>query len=219
MLFKGTEQQCKCLVDWLNSLLPGVVKFTYQYSMEKVEFLDLEILKQNGKLVTNLYIKPNNQQIYLDFESNHPQPCKESIAYGQALRIIERCSFESDRDSHLSKLSKNLVDRNYPKNVIEKQFLKAKSKSRTQLLNQRRVYRGGNKKVRLIFTHNNNGPPLHQWVRESKKLLVRNHIAKEIGDQIQISFRQTKNLKSLLTGQDKTPKAEIVQNPGCFKCH
>ena len=44
MLFKGTEEECEKLVDWLNSICPGVVKFKLQYSREMVEFLDLQNL-------------------------------------------------------------------------------------------------------------------------------------------------------------------------------
>ena len=43
VLFRGYKSECKALVGWLNSLLPGVVKFKYEYSYIKIEFLDLEI--------------------------------------------------------------------------------------------------------------------------------------------------------------------------------
>ena len=219
MLFEGTEQQCKDLVNWLNSLMPGVIKFTYEYSLQKIEFLDLEISKKDGKLATNLYIKPNNQQLYLDFNSNHPLPCKEGIVYGQALRIVERCSSDENRDTHLTLLSEKLRERNYPPKVIENEFQKAKSKPRKQLLSQRRVNRNDGKKVRLLFTHNKNGPPLHKWVRDAKKLLLRNHQAKDLGDKIQISYKQPKNLKSLLAGPEKRPKISKVPNAGCYRCN
>ena len=49
-LFKGEQNQLKTLVDWLNSLMPGIVKFTWNFSKEKLEFLDLEISIENGKL-------------------------------------------------------------------------------------------------------------------------------------------------------------------------
>ena len=101
-LFQGGEDQLQELVNWLNSLMPGVVKFTYSFSETKVDFLDLEISKQNGKLQTNLYIKPTNLQLYLDYFSNHPEHCKVGLVYSQALRIIERCSKEDDRDLHLT---------------------------------------------------------------------------------------------------------------------
>ena len=122
MLFKGFRKQCEILVDWLNSLMPGAIKFTFEFSEEKINFLDLEVSKVNGKLETNLYIKPTSLQLFLDFNSNHPNHCKESIVYGQALRIIERCSNMEDSESHLSSLQKRLLDRNYPKNVNDTQF-------------------------------------------------------------------------------------------------
>ena len=43
MLFKGSLEECESLVNWLNSLKPGVIKFKYQYSLNAIEFLDLKI--------------------------------------------------------------------------------------------------------------------------------------------------------------------------------
>ena len=91
MLFKGNRQECESLVEWLNGLMPGIVKFKFDFSYQKIQFLDLEIFLSDGRLGTNLYVKPTNKQLYLDFTSNHPDHCKEGIPYSQALRIIERC--------------------------------------------------------------------------------------------------------------------------------
>ena len=62
-LFKGDKDQVEELVSWLNSLMPGIVKFTYNFSTERIEFLDLEIMIENGKLEADLYIKPMNLQL------------------------------------------------------------------------------------------------------------------------------------------------------------
>jgi hypothetical protein len=87
MLFQGSKQDCEKFVEWLNSLLPGVIKFKFEFSTKMVEFLDLQILIENKKLETNLFIKPSNQQLSLDFLSNHPKPCKEGVVFGLALQI------------------------------------------------------------------------------------------------------------------------------------
>ena len=100
-LFRGNEKEFEGLVDWLNSIMRGVVKFKSNFSSDQVEFLDLIISIEKGKLKTNLFIKPSNLQIYLDFMSNHPTHCKVGLVYGQALRIIERCSDPSDADLYL----------------------------------------------------------------------------------------------------------------------
>ena len=129
-LFKGSESQLDELVGWLNTLMPGTVKFTSNYSAEKIEFLDIEVSIEGGKLETNLYIKPTNLQLYLDFFSNHPAHCKKGIVYSQALRIIERCSKPADVDSHLANLNEKLAQRNYPQQLIQENFDKAKQKNR-----------------------------------------------------------------------------------------
>ena len=69
-LFKGTEQEFESFVYWLNSLMTGVVKFTSKISYSHVEFLDLMIKIENGKLNTDLFIKPSNLQLYLNYNSN-----------------------------------------------------------------------------------------------------------------------------------------------------
>ena len=218
MLFGGTEDQCQELVDWLNSLMPGVIKFKFQYSKKKIEFLDLEIRIENGRIETNLYVKPSNLQLFLDYSSNHPQHCKEGIVYSQALRVIERCSKVEDLEKNLDILAKKLSERNYPDSLIKEKFEKAKKLSRTEILKNRKK-KIADDKVRGIFTHNDANPPLQKWIRLSKKSLIKNDKAKALGDRIQIGWRQNKNLQRLTCGirstQEKTPS---VNDPGCVKC-
>ena len=196
MLFGGTEDQCQELVDWLNSLMPGVIKFKFQYSKKKIEFLDLEIRIENGRIETNLYVKPFNLQLFLDYSSNHPQHCKEGIVYSQALRVIERCSKVEDLEKNLDILAKKLSERNYPDSLIKEKFEKAKKLSRTEILKNRKK-KIADDKVRGIFTHNDANPPLQKWIRLSKKSLIKNDKAKALGDRIQIGWRQNKNLQRL----------------------
>ena len=75
-------------------------------------------------------------------------------------------------------------------------------------------------KVRGIFTHNQGNPPIQQWIRESKKLLIKNDKAKILGDKIQIGWRQPKNLKRMVCGPNKggSKKFSTAENPGCWKC-
>ena len=220
MLFKGNEEQCQELVNWLNSLMPGVIKFKYDFSPQKIEFLDLEILIKNGRLHTNLFIKPTNKQLYLDFNSNHPNHCKIGIPYSQALRVVERCSTPINEEEHLVNLKEKLIDRNYPPNLVDKQFIRAKKNNRRDRIFQQRKRNKQDNKVRLILTHNSTNPPIHMWVRQCKKLLERNDQAKELGSQIQIGYKQPKNLLRMVGGY----KTQNGGNPtphdaGCSKCN
>ena len=152
MLLRGSKQDCEELVNWLNSLHPGVIKFKYEFSTKLVEFLDLQILIENGRIETNLFIKPSNLQLYLDYFSNHPEPCKEGLIYGQAIRILERCSKTEDRDSHLENLRLKLTQRNYPNKLICENFSEAMKTSRGELLQKtRKKYRNAEYKTSLFY--------------------------------------------------------------------
>ena len=76
-LFKGPKEEFESLVTWLNTLKPGVVKFTANISYNQVEFLDLLIKIENGKLKTDSYIKPSNLQMYLQFIQTTLNPAKQ----------------------------------------------------------------------------------------------------------------------------------------------
>ena len=99
MLFAGSYEECEQLVNWLNSLMPGVVRFKFDFSLQKVEFLDLEIFLKDGRLSKNIFTKPTKKQLYLDFSSNHPEHCKVAIPYSQALRVVEKI-FKTRRQSN-----------------------------------------------------------------------------------------------------------------------
>ena len=156
---------------WLNTLKPGVVKFTANLSFNQVEFLDLLIKIENGKLKTELYMKPSNLQLYLNFNSNHPEPCKTGLVYGQALRIVERCSDTQDANQHLENFRIKLNERNYPEKLVKKEIARAKLKDRKGQIYKQKPTNGVDNKVRLVFTYNQNNPPIYKWIKQSRKYL------------------------------------------------
>ena len=139
MLFRGSKTECETLVEWLRSLMPNVVKFKFEFSYEKIEFLDLEIRIEDGILKTNLYTKPTNKQLYLDYNSNHPGHCKDSIPYSQALRVVERCSTQEDRYAQLISLQTKFEGRNCPPELVKDKFEKAKKNRKSLIFNTERT--------------------------------------------------------------------------------
>ena len=146
-------------------------------------------------------------------------PCKTGLVYGQALRVVERCTDTTDALGHLENLKEKLLERKYPEEMVENQISRAKNKNRKSQLYQNKKQQNY-EKVRLIFTHNSKNPPIHQWIRESRKFLDRNEKAKEMGKHIQIAYRQPKNIKKLVggskSGGDGGGRAGL--NVGCYKC-
>ena len=108
---------------------------------------------------------------------------------------MERCSNSENKDKHLLNLKEKFEDRNYPSSLIDKQFTRAKGKNRKSLIFQnRKAKTSKDEKIRLIFTHNQDNPPIYKWLREGKRLLARNDKAKSMGDKLQVGWKQPKNL-------------------------
>ena len=169
---------------------------------------------------TDLFIKPTNLQLYLDDRSNHPQPCKDSIVYCQALRVMERCSSMDLARPHLDQLKTRFLERMYPEKVVNEQIRKAESKDRKTLIFKNRSQNTrGDKKVRLIFTNNQANPPIHQWIREGKKYL-KSPKAKTLGNNMQVVYKQPKNLQQLAGGAKRGGnRRPRVADSGCHKCN
>ena len=68
------------------------------------------------------------------------------------------------------------------------------------------------RRTRLIFTHDKGNPALHMWLKG--KSLIKNEKAKKLGDKMQISFSQPKNIKRIAT---QKKKEKITGRPRVFQ--
>ena len=81
--------------------------------------------------------------------------------HGEALRVIERCSKQEDKQTHLTNLKQKFLDRNYPEKLVDEKFEVAKQNNRKSLIHQNRRKRNDENKVRLIFTHSEANNPIN----------------------------------------------------------
>ena len=103
---------------YLNSA-HRTIKFTWKWSYKEVEFLDVKVINDSGKLETDVYIKPTDSHQYLHQASCHPSSCKKGIPYAQALRLRRICSKDTFFDKRTQDLCSFLVERGYKRNFVE----------------------------------------------------------------------------------------------------
>jgi hypothetical protein len=103
-------------------------------------FLDLTIYISNGRIETNMFRNPvSKSDMYLNYFSAHPSSTRNSIPYSLALRIVRNCSVPSQRDKEFEDLRIGLVgNSNYPSEVVDAAFSRAKSQDRVEVLKQRK---------------------------------------------------------------------------------
>ena len=192
-----------------------IIKFTANYSKEKISFLDVEVIKKGNQLVTDLYIKPTDTQKYPHASSCHVFHSKNSIPYSQAWRLNRVCSENSFFDKRYNDLEIWLKGRGYSDNLVRKQILKARKFSRAELLNNQRKKETEDKLVLNIM--------YHLFLAQLKVVMTRIHIlltpdkehSKVLRDVPIIGFRRAKSLKDILV---RTKIPELKNKGWCGPC-
>ncbi|XP_068675529.1 uncharacterized protein [Montipora foliosa] len=122
--------------EYINSLYP-TIKFELVYSESSLNVLDLTLHLQDGFIITDIYAKPTDSHLYLPFSSSHPSHCMRAIPYGVALRIKRNCSTDQFLNKRCEEYKGYLCSQNYSKELVDRQFEKALSNERSELLTKR----------------------------------------------------------------------------------
>ena len=72
------------------------LKFTYEKSKKKINFLDVVIKIKEGKVITDFYCKPMDGHQYLHYDSCHTDHIKGSIIFSQTLWLKRICSEKNE---------------------------------------------------------------------------------------------------------------------------
>ena len=119
VLFKSNDH-LKYFQDFRNSC-----HINMSFSMEtekenKLSFLDVEIIREQGKITTTIYRKPTFSGVYSNFESFLPSVYKSGMVYTLVYRRFRICSNWTQFHTELTFLKWIFQKNGYPKNVIDK---------------------------------------------------------------------------------------------------
>ena len=208
LLWEHGEDSLKEFLEHINNIHPNI-KFTADYSFSKINFLDVEVSNFGGKLATDLFVKPTDTHQYLEFSSCHPDHCKTSIPFSQALRLNRICSKVSSFDRRCNDLEHWLIKRGYDEKIVRRKILDARRHNRDDLLNREKS-RKSNKLTLNIVYH----PSYKHLTRILRKLHViltfDNDHQRVFEDVPLVGFRRGKSLKDILV-RAKVPPLEGIK--------
>ena len=161
----GIEKLQK-FITYINNFHP-TIKFDYTYSYKSVNFLDTTIyINSNNKFESDLYIKPTDRTILLHQNSFHPQTCKNSIIYSQALRYRRIITDNTRLQQRLDNLLIALIHRGYKDDNIITSFNKVLLYTQNELLNKTENTNKTNNKPIFTTQYNSNTKYITQILRK-----------------------------------------------------
>ena len=75
-IWEHGEESLKLFLGEINKIHP-IIKFTADWSYSSVNFRDVKFVMKDGKIITDLHVKPTDTHHYLDSSSCHPYHCKK----------------------------------------------------------------------------------------------------------------------------------------------
>ena len=195
----------KTFLEFANQIHP-TIKFTADYSRTKVNFLDVEVSLKGGKISTDLYVKSTDTHQFLDFSSCHPDDCKTSIPFSQALRLNRICSDTSSFDKRCNDLESWLIKRGYDEKLVRRKVLEARRFRRDELLDREK--RTKDPKITLNIAYHPSFKRLGQVIRKLHVILTFDEEHQNVFKDVPlVGFRKGKSLKDILV-RAKVPPIE-----------
>lgn len=216
MVWDERDGNVYTILDLMNELDPKI-NFTCDKIGDTVTFLDIKIMKQTNSVITDIHYKATDTKQYLEYNSNHPRHVKNNIPFNLARRICTIVSEPMLRDIRLRELQDFLLDRNYPKGIINNGISRAKQISISVLrTSDKTTDNTSNDIIPYISTYNPNFNDHFSEVKSAITLLQTSQETKNIFKEVSLikSKKQPSNLKNLLT----KARFNTVQNQGVTKC-
>ena len=212
--------------DNLNTFLREInsfhetIKFTAEWSKEKVSFLDTTVFINESGIHTHLYTKPTDTHQYLMPTSCHPKHCTNSIPYSQSLRCRRICSNEEDFQIRVRELKQHLLTRGYNEELVDRQMERAIIIPRENTLqNHQRQTSMRIQRLPLVITYH---PGLPKIANILKKHLPILHASGRLRDAVpnppMVAFRRPKNLRDLLVRAELKNSGPPSTQTGNYQC-
>ena len=120
------------LHDILNTLHDNI-KFTIETNHKQMNFLDIKMIAEKDKIITDICFKPTDTHNYVPFYSTHPKHTLRNIPYNQARRLCTIVDERETLETRMNKLQETLMHLGYPLTLIKNGFEKAKGIPQEQL--------------------------------------------------------------------------------------
>ena len=220
IFWTGSEENLIEFHNLLNTVNPNI-QFTMEYSNTSISFLDIKVIKQGTKILTDIFYKTTDTHQYLNFKSCHPAHTKRNIPYNLARRICTIVTDENTKNQRLAELKTFLTAQSYPETLIISAINEAK-KIPQHILRTTRKQDHDPFRIPFVTTYNPKHVNIFQEAKKNFGIIQRNSKLQEtiLKSDLIHSQRQPPNLKKLLTKAKftTTPEKYTVSKCGDPRC-
>ncbi|XP_077339255.1 uncharacterized protein LOC143983433 [Lithobates pipiens] len=201
------------------------LKFTMTYDTQSITFLDVIIGRTpENSIYTSLYRKSTAGNTVLHADSFHPIALKQSIPYGQYLRLCRNCSNDSLFREEAYKLQIRFLARGYSRSCLRRAFNKVVTLPRKDLLFSKKTRddpMGNLPRITMRFTKQHN--IIYNIIQKYWPILSDDpKIGRFVATRPSISFKRASSLHDRLVQSEYMSAAKRSKHCsvfGSFPCN
>ncbi|XP_026098621.1 uncharacterized protein LOC113069710 [Carassius auratus] len=221
LMFSGSEKELVDFHVYVNSLNENL-KFSLDYDLHTINFLDLRISKDNeGFLHTSIFRKSTDRNTLLHANSFHPPWLIDNIPFGQIQRLRRICDSDQDFQYQSLDMQRRFQQRGYQTKTLVQAHNRAQSLERKSLL-QSRPNRVSTQKPYFVTHYSKEAVQIKHIIKKNWNIIECDPTLREIFTEPPgISFRRAPTLKDrLVRSHLPAPKREtwLRQPKGNFPC-
>ena len=176
----------------------------------------MNVILLNGRLETDLYVKPTDKHQYLLKSSCHPSHTKQSIPFSMALRLRRICLTDEFFNARSSALTTHLIKRGYKHRLVKDAVEKVRQIPRSRALET--SIKKESHRIPFVITFNPTLPNIPQVISSNLNILRSSQRCLEaFSPPPRISYRRCKNLRDILVRAKHRRQAPLAS--GAFRCH
>lgn len=225
IIWGGTEEELQMFFDELNHNIYGL-SFSGNWSRRNINYLDLQIFKEDGHLSTKTHFKDTDRNGYIPTSSCHHPKWIGNIPKGQFMRIRRNCSNITDFEEQTNNLIKRFVDKGYKKRdlLTLKEQIKNMDRHKLMEATQNTHKRDKNKSLGLAFLtgYNTQYRSIESIVKKHWPILQSDQVLKTVLPKKPIFiYRKAATLRNKLVHNALDPPKQIkIGNnlKGFYKC-
>ena len=227
--YVGSERSFEAWMVAVNTALNPFGLYIDEYMIKEYEFvtfLDIQYcFDPDGKLQTDLFVKPTDARSYLNFKSFHPKHVFSGIVYSQCLRLRRIINNRERLEHRLKELCLAFQKSEYPTEMLRKISTKVLHMER-QLVRPETTDDEPSSKPILIVSCHGTDEKLVKTIKASEDDLVQTESFKNLSKPIFQFVKKTGSniasklavLKSLALGNKKGQTVPCNNHANCKCC-
>lgn len=206
-----SKMDLEMFIREFNDFHPAI-RVTSNISEDSINFLDI-CIKNDDTLTTSIHYKDTDSHCYLNYNSYHPDKCKEAIPYSQFLRLKRLCSEEDDFVLKAKEMSVFFQKCGYPEDIIKNCLTKCHAVRRDDAL--LKSSKENTSKIPLVLMFDPFNKKVSSMIHRNYKMLTSDPDYGTIfKDNLISAFSNHANLKKSVV-HSCLPSSEV---PGTYSC-